>query len=94
ENSILNFYKKMIEFRKNSQALLEGSYRRIASPGDVYIFTRESTDERLYIYCNLASINKAVEFYGDRIIFSNYNDNEREDFYLKPYEFRIIASNI
>ena len=94
ENSILNFYKKMIEFRKNSQALQEGSYRRIASPSDVYIFTRESTDERLYIYCNLTSINRAVEFYGDKVIFSNYGDNEREDFYLKPYEYRIVASNI
>lgn len=94
ENSILNFYKSMIEFRKGSQAIQEGTYRRVASPGDVYIFTRESDEERLYIYCNLTSMNKVVEFYGDRIIFGNYGEDERLDFMLKPYEFRIVASNI
>ena len=94
DNSILNFYKSMIEFRKNSEALQDGNYRRVASPSDVYIFTRESTHERLYIYCNLTSFNKAVEFYGDNIAFSNYEESERENFFLKPYEFRVVVSNI
>ena len=94
EDSILSFYKKMIAFRKDSQAILEGSYRRVASPSDVYLFTRESMDERLYIYCNLTNKNKSVEFYGEKIIFGNYDEQEREDFYLKPYEFRIVATDI
>ncbi len=93
-NSILNFYKQIIDFRKKSSALLDGSYRRIASPNDVFIYTRESSDERLYIYCNLTGNNKAVEFYGDKIVFGNYGEDERKDIYLKPYEFRIVASNI
>lgn len=93
EESILSFYKSMIKFRKNSTALSEGTYRKVASPNDVYIFTRESKEERLYIYCNLTSTVKPVEFYGDRIIFCNYDD-ESEDNALRPYEYRIIASNI
>ncbi|SDB32966.1 oligo-1,6-glucosidase [Pseudobutyrivibrio sp. YE44] len=94
ENSILSFYKKMIDFRKNSKGLSEGTYRRVASPNDVYIFTRESQEERLYIYCNLSSYNKNVEFYGDRIIFGNYDEDEQILNCLKPYEYRIVASNI
>lgn len=94
ENSILNFYKQMIDFRKGSKAITEGIYRRIAAPSDVYIFTREAKEERLYIYCNLSSSNRPVEFYGDRIIFGNYHPYERDNLYLKPYEFRIVASNI
>lgn len=94
ENSILNFYKKMIEYRKSSHALNEGTYRRVASPSDVYIFTRESDEQRLYIYCNLSSYNRSVEFYGDKIVFGNYDIEEAENTYLKPYEFRIVASNI
>ena len=94
ENSILNFYKKMIQFRKGSKALSEGSYRKVASPIDVYVFTREAKEERLYVYCNLTAYNKPVEFYGDRIICGNYPSKEREKLFLKPYEFRIIASNI
>lgn len=94
EDSILNFYKKMIEFRKSSKALSEGTYRKIASPSDVYIYTRECREERLYIYCNMTSSNRAVEFYGDKIVFGNYYSDEQEYTYLKPYEFRIVASNI
>ena len=93
-NSVLSFYKKMIEFRKNSSAIVEGNYRKVAAPTDVYIFTRESEGQRLYIYCNLSGTGKAVEFYGDKIVFGNYDEEEREEFYLKPYEFRIVQSNI
>jgi len=91
QDSILNFYKQMIEFRKKSQALSDGSYRRVASPSDVYIFTRESDNERLYIYCNLSSFIRPVEFYGDKIVFGNYSKDEQEECVLKPYEFRIVA---
>ncbi len=94
ENDIYTFYKQMIEFRKNSKGLLEGSYRRVAAPSDVYVFTRESKEERLYIYCNFTASNKPVEFYGDKIIFGNYDESDREDYALKPYEFRIVASYI
>lgn len=94
ENSLPKFYSKMIDFRKNSKALSEGRYRRIASQNDVYIFTREAPEERLYVYCNFSGMNKSVEFYGDRIIFSNYDISDAEDSNLKPYEFRIIVSNI
>lgn len=94
DDDVLSFYKKMIEFRKNSKGLVEGSYRRVAAPSDVYVFTRESKEERLYIYCNLTAANRPVEFYGDKIIFGNYDESDRENHSLKPYEFRIVASNI
>ena len=92
--SLPSFYAKMIEFRKNSKALAEGRYRRIASRNDVFIFTREAPEERLYVYCNFSIFNKEVEFYGDRIIFSNYDDLEMQESILKPFEFRIVVSNI
>jgi oligo-1,6-glucosidase len=92
--SLYNFTAKMIEFRKNSKALSEGVYHRVASQNDVYIFTREAKEERLYLYSNFTPYNKNVEFYGDRIVFSNYDVDGLEAFYLKPYEFRIVASNI
>nr|MCR4693690.1 hypothetical protein [Pseudobutyrivibrio sp.] len=93
-NSILEFYKTMIEFRKNSKALIEGTYRRVASPRNVYIFTREAVEERLYIYCNLTSRKIPVEFYGDRVVLNNYSETDREPMILKPYEFCIVKSDI
>ena len=92
--SLYSFTSKMIEFRKNSKALSEGVYHIVAAPYDVLIFTREAKEERLYIYCNLTPSNRQVEFYGDRIVFSTYDIESLEPFFLKPYEFRIIASNI
>ncbi|MCR5416267.1 MAG: alpha-glucosidase [Pseudobutyrivibrio sp.] len=94
ENSVLNFYRKMIDYRRNSKALTEGTYRKVAGPRDVYIFTREAPEERLYVYCNMTSNVKEVEFYGDTIVFGNYKKENRTEKYLLPYEFRIVKSNI
>lgn len=94
KDSLSSFYSKMIEFRKNSKALSEGMYRRIAAPNDVFVFTREAPEERLYIYCNFSAFNKSVELYGDRIIFNNYEEEVTDDYSLRPYEFRIVVSNI
>ncbi len=93
-DSLSKFYANMIEFRKKSKALSEGRYRRIASRNDVFIFTREAPEERLYVYCNFSIFNKDAEFYGDRIIFSNYDTSEIKEFTLRPFEFRIVVSNI
>lgn len=92
--SLSYFCAKMIAFRKKSKALSEGKYRRIASRNDVFIFTREATEERLYVYCNFSLFNKEAEFYGDRIIFSNYDISEAKESTLNPFEFRIVVSNI
>lgn len=92
--SLYTFCSRMVDFRKNSKALSDGKYRRVGSQNDVYIFTREAIEERVYVYCNFSNNSSPVEFYGDRIVFSNYSiDSLRYDV-LKPYEFRIVASNI
>lgn len=93
-DSILSFYKNMIEFRKASEALYDGKYRRVAAPKDVYVFSRESVNQRLYVYCNMSDTSKLVEFYGDVIVMDNYSEEERDETTLKPYEFRIVRSMI
>ena len=91
--SLLSFFKSVMDFRKNSEALSIGNYRRVAAPRDIYVFTRESENERLYIYANLTPYNRLTELFGDRLVFSNYGYSEEDALYMRPYEFRIIKSN-
>lgn len=93
EDDVTDFYHKMIDFRRTSPALSNGNYRRVAAPKDVYVFTRESEDERLYVFCNMTSEERYVEMYGDSLIFDSYSMNEVASDHLKPYEFRIMRSN-
>ena len=94
-DSLISFYKNMIDFRKSSEALQEGKYRRMAAPRDIYLFTREAPSQRLYIYCNMTSFTKSVELYGDEYLMGNYPMDKDYDYtYLRPYEFRIVKSNI
>ncbi len=94
-DSLISFYKSMIDFRKSSEALQDGKYRRMAAPRDIYLFTREAPSQRLYIYCNMTSFTKMVELYGDEYLIGNYPKEEGYDYaYLRPFEFRIVKSNI
>ena len=92
-NDILEFYKQMIEFRKNSEALSIGSYSRVASERDVFIFMRMSENERLYIYCNMSPQSHTVEVYGDVQVLDNYGNDDVNLSYLRPFEFKVIKSN-
>lgn len=52
-NSILNFYKKLIAFRKGNEAIIKGSFKE-NDPGnkDILCYERWYHGERLFIVCN------------------------------------------
>ena len=92
--SILRFYQKLIDIRKNSDSLSNGTYRRVASESDVFIFTREAESDRVYVYANMTPFNRVVEFYGETILLDNYPDEKLENNRLLPYEFRLIKARV
>ena len=54
ENSILNFYKKIIQLRKNNDVFIYGIYDLIlSSHQQVYGYTRTSDTKRAYVLTNL-----------------------------------------
>jgi len=98
DDSILNFYKKMIEIRKGNKTLIYGKYNLILEEHEtIYSYTRTLNSEKYMIITNLSEEN--VKFNYDEenlkyegLLLSNYKVDEHEDitdFILRPYEARL-----
>ncbi len=98
EESILNFYKKMIKIRKENEALIYGEYKLILEDDEnIYSYIREFENEKFIIITNLT--DKYVEFNYDsevlkykNLLISNYKVEPHIDITnikLKPYEARL-----
>ncbi|MCS5420448.1 MULTISPECIES: glycoside hydrolase family 13 protein [Psychrilyobacter] len=98
EDSILNFYKKMIDLRKHSKEILYGDYRcLLESDENIYSYTREKDGKGYIIICNLTE--KTCEFKEknytlnyENLVLNNYGvepHNAMDKFLLKPYECRV-----
>ena len=80
ENSVLNFYKKLIKIRKENPSLIYGRYDMILEE-DVNL----SDEEALYKYDDLDLIY-------ENLMLANYKVREHgilKELVLKPYEARL-----
>lgn len=92
-DSILAFYKEMIRMRKASDALQWGDYRKLSSPKDVYIFERETKDEKVTVICNMGKKKRKIQPVDGEVLIGNYGVYGAENGQtLKPYEFRVVKA--
>lgn len=97
ENSILNFYKKLIKTKKSSQTLIYGDYNLILDEHrSIYAYTRELKNEKFLIICNLSDNNESaslnINLENEDVIISNYKKFEciiGGDIKLLPWECRL-----
>ena len=100
-NSILNYYKKMIQLRKKAELFTYGIYDILqeAHPS-LYAYTRTLGDQKAIILCNLSPESVTVDkvdgivYKRSELILSNLEvvDHEQtETLQLSPYEARIYA---
>ena len=97
-HSLLNFYRRLIRFRKNSPIVNYGTYREYM-PGDknFYVYERELDGEKLLVICRFGvdSVRfEAPEGYTldkGELLFSNYENAFviSNGFTAKPYELRV-----
>jgi oligo-1,6-glucosidase len=86
ENSVLNFYRKLIDFRKSHKSLIYGEFQILhRKQKDIFTYVRKYGDEIFYMECNLSS--RSVRRPGPDgdcdLILSNYPEKAK---YLKPYK--------
>lgn len=93
ENSVLNYYRKLIALRNEHIALTEGDYEELLSysPG-IYAYARNSQDksEQIVVIANTtAKIRgyKLPELTNAKLLISNYPDEEPT--VLRSYEVRV-----
>ncbi|AJG97435.1 glucohydrolase [Clostridium beijerinckii] len=99
ENSIFNYYKKLIKIRKSNPVVVYGKYELMLEENkEIFAYTRTLENEMLLVICNFTGSNtkfvfeRKFEFKSKGLLISNYNVNENDSIdsiELKPYESRI-----
>ena len=95
ENSIFEYYKKLIKLRKEENVIKYGTFELLLKEHkEVFVYTRSYDNENLLVICNFYGNNITIdlgqEFKGRKaeILISNYNNNNSlsPNIKLKPYE--------
>ncbi|HHX17563.1 MAG TPA: alpha-glucosidase [Clostridium sp.] len=96
EDSILNFYKKIIKIKKETVGLIYGDYELLMEESEnVYAYTRTYEDKTYLIVCNISEENSQLEVDLDitkaDILISNYADINSNEKVLRPFECRLYS---
>jgi len=87
-DSVLNYYKALIAFRRENEVLRRGSFKEKLIKGSVFVYEREYKGKKLTVLLNFSEKPQKVPFKGHQMI-GNY---EKKEFYgvLGPWEGAII----
>ena len=95
-NSCLNYFRKLVDFRKSNPVLVYGKYKLLDNDNtQVYAYTREGEGKKMLILLNFSAKNaKAdvnVSMAGAKLLLSNYVEGQSElpgesGYALRPYE--------
>ena len=99
ENSLLNFYRKLLKFRKENLSLLrDGSYHELMkNSSDFFVYERINNDEKLLVIANFKEkpckfkAPKDYDLEKGELVFYNYEENpvDNNSFTTRPYELRV-----
>jgi glycosidase len=97
KNSILNYYKKLLRFRKENDIVKYGDFHTVKTKGKIFAYMRKFNNERMLVVCSFS--DKALKFKSPsdfdlakaELVLFNYNDNKISDngFTTRPYETRV-----
>ncbi len=97
--SIFSFYQQLLQLRKQSQAISEGSFQAVvADHPTVYGYIRATPTEKLVVLCNFYGQESDVilpDFEIGEVIVNNYVEFEhtRQACKLQPYQAVLIRVN-
>ena len=96
--SVLEWYQRLADFRQANEALLNGDYREVdASSEQVYAYTRENQQDKLFVAVNFSGEEATVDLSGSgigdfsdlEVLLSSYDDTAGPGTgsqTLRPYE--------
>lgn len=87
EDSVLNYFKKLIAFRKTAKAMPYGEFEPVKTSDKYFCYFREYQGERFYIEMNLTDtrIKRVVPAQGT-LVLGSYDGTVD---YFRPYEVNI-----
>ncbi|WP_027334188.1 alpha-amylase family glycosyl hydrolase [Mycoplasma elephantis] len=92
ENSIFNFYKQLISYRKDKyhDVLIYGDSKISLQETGVIEIERKYKNQKLVAYLNVTKNEKKVNIKKGTQIISSYIDNKNAENILRPYESILI----
>lgn len=94
EYSILHFYKKMIQLRKQNKVFIEGKCELILPEHEqFYAYTRTDENNQFLIICNLSSkealFESEIVLKDEDLVLTNYKEASRDEHCFRPYEAKL-----
>lgn len=94
-DSVLNFYKQLIQLRRDRTSLRRGTLTLIGNDENVLAYTRQTEAEQLLILLNMSPQNQIfpLQELPDRILLSTHRDRDsaRGEIKLMPFEGAIFS---
>ncbi|RQW22948.1 alpha-glucosidase [Bacillus sp. C1-1] len=90
-DSILHYYVKMIEVRKQFDTLVYGNYQLLKTADHIVAYSRTSQDETFYVVVNLSEKEQPFSTIKNAELVLSNVDTEVSDT-LKPYEARVFRT--
>ncbi|MES2240365.1 MAG: alpha-glucosidase [Bacteroidota bacterium] len=93
-NSVLNYFKKMVQLRKSNPTLIYGKYTLLDKDNpNVYTYLREMDGNKLLIMLNFSNktvnIDTIFNTAGAKVLIDNYSSTSLDNT-LKPYEAVVL----
>ena len=90
ENSVFNYYKKLISLRKEHEIIVYGDYELLLPDDeDLFVYLRRLNNDTILVACNFSENTRKFD-YNDigngRILINNYKDINLNDMKLRPFE--------
>ena len=97
-NSTLNYFRKLVQLRKNNPVLIYGKYTLLDKENPkIFAYTRELEGKKMLVMLNFsadnAPVNTGIDLNNSKIISSNYPEISSNKSVLRPYEALIIEIN-
>ena len=99
-NSLLNFYRRLLSFRKNNAAVLRGEYRELMSRDkNFYVYERRRFEQRVLVICSFTdeqlrfNAPEDIDLSRWELTLTNYDYSFTigNGFTSRPYELRVYS---
>ena len=97
-DSLLNFYRELIAFRKSEPLVAEGEYKEhLKQSSNFYVYSRESGERKLLVICSFAdketyfTCPEGFDLAKGKLVLKNHDLNlvVNNRFTARPYELRV-----
>jgi glycosidase len=91
--SIFQFYQKLVHLRKNSDLIVYGDYQLLETEPDIFAYTRQWKNERLFVFCNFTEETVECAFLPSSEPFLQNYETSPLAGKLRPYETIVWKEN-